>query len=494
VSKRKRKRTDADDDLEDAYMQKLEKEEARDAEKAAAERASKRQKPALAELGNAVEPDSDEDIEVDLDADSDIDEPKATDDDEDDEAATPPPKHETLQTADHEADKATRTVFLGNVSTTAITSKTARKALIKHLSSFFDKLPPTKDGQPKHKLDSIRFRSTAFSASIPKKAAFAKKDLMAATTQSTNAYAVYSSPLLSREAARRLNATVILDRHLRVDEIAHPAKIDHKRCVFVGNLHFVSDESNIQAANAEQGREHRKPAKEPADVEEGLWRTFSRHGAVESVRVIRDSATRVGKGIAYVQFANEISVEAALLDDEKKFPPMLPRKLRVSRAKAVKRNAKPGSGRPSASNASTPRAGSKVSADGKGKKSGYQRKITAEEASQIGRAGKLYGKAAAAAVTLKQKRPVSTGSNGEPVGTRGSAPRSAEVGKGIEGFKKPESFVFEGHRATAKQGTTGLRLGGKNKKGGSAGGKPKNRSAKRGASFKAGGSKRKSEK
>lgn len=477
TEKRKRKRTDADDDLEDVYLRKLETEDAKDAEKAAAERASKRLKPAVAELTGAV-PDEDgdaddDDVVVDVDSGSDIEEPKGAE--VDDDAPSPPPRHETQQSAEDAASKANRTVFLGNVSTTAITSKPARKSLLAHLKSFFPKLDKAKATDAPPKLESLRFRSTAFNTALPKKAAFAKKELMATTTTSTNAYAVYSSPAVAREAARRLNATVVLERHLRVDEVAHPAKIDHKRCVFIGNLHFVSDESAIQAANAEDGREHRKPGKEPADVEEGLWRAMGRHGKVESVRVIRDSATRVGKGIAYVQFVDENSVEAALGDEGKKFPPMLPRRLRVQRAKAVKRNAKVGSGRPGA-----PRQEGKT---------GYQRKITAEEASQMGRTGKLFGKAAAALTLKKGPRPPATGANSDAMANGRSSNR---LGKGV---RAPETFIFEGHRATAKQGTKGLKLGGKAKSGGGKKstvkkGKPTGRSAKRGAAFKAGGMKK----
>ncbi|KAM0718890.1 hypothetical protein Q7P37_005962 [Cladosporium fusiforme] len=459
--KRKRKRKDANDDLEDVYMRKLEKEEAKDAEAAAKERAAKRQKGEIADEAEE-ESDDDDGVDVRIEAESDDDMPDVDDEDEDEEeedgdaktdsktkASSPPPKHETQQ-ADTDLTKANRTVFLGNVSTAAITSKSSRRVFIAHLSSFFSDVQK-KHPEIKAKLESLRFRSTPYAAALPKKAAYAKKELMDATTKSTNAYAVYSSPVLAREAARRLNATKTLDRHLRVDEIAHPAKVDHKRCVFIGNLGFVDDESNIQAANAADGREVRKPGKQPADHEEGLWRTMSRHGEVESVRVIRDSVTRVGKGIAYVQFKDENSVEKALLDNEKKFPPMLPRKLRVSRAKAQKRNAKPGSGRPGAN--AKPAAAS-----------GYKRKVTEEELAQMGRQGKLLGKAGAAAAVKNQQ-------------------------------KDPRLFVFEGHRATNKQGNQGLKLGGKGaggkkKQGPQRQGKPTDRSAKRAAAYKAAGSKK----
>lgn len=298
-NKRKRKRKDKHEDLEDVYMQKLAKEEAKDAAKDKEARLNKRQK--------TVGEDGDE---------SDDDQPSDDEDEEaedglgaeivsasEDEGATPPPMHETLA-PDTNSDlaKSQRTVFLGNVSTIAITSKPAQKTLMNHISSFFPALDAPSKGQPQHKIESLRFRSTAYASALPKKAAFAKKELMDATTKSTNAYAVYSSQALAREAARRLNGTVVLDRHLRVDEVAHPAKTDHKRCVFVGNLGFVDDETNIDKANEEEGKGKRQGKKTPSDVEEGLWRTFATCGTVESVRVVRDSKTRVGKGIAYVQF------------------------------------------------------------------------------------------------------------------------------------------------------------------------------------------------
>lgn len=425
--KRKRKKKDADAQLEDAYMSRLVREEERDAERMAAERAAKRQKAAEEESAeddqDVEEEENDDDERMDVDVDQD-----------EDDVTSPPPKHETEQQADVDLAKANRTVFLGNVSTAAISSKSARKAFENHLKSFFDEIPVPKNGA-KHKLESIRFRSTPYASAIPKKASYAKKEIMDATTKSSNAYAVYSSLLLAREAAKRLNGTKILDRHMRVDEVSHPSKIDHHRCVFVGNLGFVDDESNIQDANEEDGREKRKRGKEPADVEEGLWRTFMKCGTVESVRVIRDSTTRVGKGIAYVQFEDENAVEAALLYNDKKFPPMLPRKLRVSRAKAQKRNVKPGSDRPF-TNKQNP--------------NGYRRKLTGQEASNMGRTGKLLGRAAAA----KARKPEQI----KPAATRDAKPWS------VEGIKAPESFIFEGHRATEKQGKSGLKLGGKHTK------------------------------
>ncbi|KAL1631406.1 Nucleolar protein 12 [Diplodia seriata] len=456
-SQRKRKRKGDVDELEDVYMRKLEKEEAREEAKRKAERGSKRQKKEdgeAAEVSGASEEDgegasSDEDVRSDgggdEDAESDSEIPQH-------ETQTSRPKDET------ELEKASRTVFLGNVSIDAISEKSAKKTLIKHMSSFLSELPENK---PPHKFDSIRFRSTPFSTFIPKKAAYATKEVMDETAHSTNAYVVYTTNQAAREAARRLNGTVVLNRHLRVDEVAHPAKTDHRRCVFVGNLSFVDDESMIQEAEAKRlGKEVRKK-KEPGDVEEGLWRTFGKVGTVESVRVIRDPKTRVGKGFAYVQFTDENAVEAALLYNDKRFPPMLPRKLRVVRAKGIKRN----------------KTNSATSTRPVSTKGVYNPKVSAEERSMQGRAAKLLGKAGAAKIK----------SAGRPEGKRDFKTREDKPANGM--FKTPEQFVFEGHRATEKQGKTGLKLGGKKGKG-KKGGKPTSRSSKRGAAWKAAGGKK----
>jgi nucleolar protein 12 len=298
---RKRKRKADEEDLEGKYMQKLAREEEKEEEERKSERRLKRQR-----LMAEQDPDMSEESE---DLNEDIDDAVSQDSSENEstEEATSErevfsdlPQHESLapSTDAVELEKATRTVFLANVSTLAISSKPAKKTLLAHMASFLSSLPASPKGKPPHKVESLRFRSTAYASSLPKKASFAKKDLMAATTKSTNAYVVYSTAYAAREAAKHLNGTLVLDRHLRVDGVAHPAKTDHRRCVFVGNLGFVDDESLLEQG----GENERKRSKIPSDVEEGLWRQFSKAGVVESVRVVRDEKTRVGKGFAYVQF------------------------------------------------------------------------------------------------------------------------------------------------------------------------------------------------
>lgn len=274
--KRKRKHRDEYDNLESNYLNRLADEE---------EPSGKRQKAE----DPAVVSDA-EDVTVEDHADSSSDDAALVH-----ESAAADPAAADLE-------KANRTVFVSNVSAEAVTSRQAKKTLLKHLSSIVDKKV-----SPPQKIESIRFRSTAFStAAIPKRAAYIKKSVMEATTKSTNAYVVYSSPSPARMAVTELNGTSVLDRHIRIDSVAHPAAVDHRRCVFVGNLGFVDDESVLNVKVDKEGKEvteKKKRTKVPMDVEEGLWRVFGKNaGKVESVRVVRDPITRVGKGFAYVQF------------------------------------------------------------------------------------------------------------------------------------------------------------------------------------------------
>ncbi|KAF7594241.1 Nucleolar protein 12 [Aspergillus hancockii] len=417
-SSRKRKRA-AGEDIEESYMRRIANEEQKEEKKRRAENA-KRQKPEGEQDDEATSTDKSEEDE--------------SSDEGVEEIAIPKHESQTGNAKSSEIDKSNRTVFLGNVSSEAIKSKSAKKTIVKHVESFLSTLP---ESTGPHKVESIRFRSTAFASGgkVPKRAAFAKRDVLDDTTPSTNAYVVFSTIQAARKAPAALNGTVVLDRHLRVDNIAHPAPVDNKRCVFVGNLDFMDHEGN-----PDDEENNKKRRKTPADVEEGLWRTFnantsgpkdqtSQRGNVESVRVVRDSVTRVSKGFAYVQFYDQNCVEEALLLDGKQFPPMLPRKLRVSRAKKMPKK-REGGGGPSGKPA---------------------------DKTLQGRAGKLFGRAGAAKV-------------------------KADASKSISG----NSLVFEGHRAK-EDGSSRMRV--KTKSRGSKG-KPKNRSSQRAAAYKASGGKK----
>jgi len=137
------------------------------------------------------------------------------------------------------------------------------------------------------------------------------------------------------------------------------------------------------------------------------------------VRVVRDAKTNVGKGFAYVQFEDPMSVDEALLLDSKKMAN--DRKLRVTRAKTIKRTQmrKP-----------DPPVSGKRSSKGK---SVYVPKLDAKAKDTVSRAHKLLGRAGAAQL-------------------------------------KSQSEVFEGLRASANTGS-GIKKGGSGKKAG----KPRSR-------------------
>lgn len=155
------------------------------------------------------------------------------------------------------------------------------------------------------------------------------------------------------------------------------------------------------------------------------------------------------------------SVETALLLNEKKFPPMLPRTLRVSRCKAPHKTAR-------AIEKKTAERTAALKASGKARK-GYVPKLTAEQQTMAGRAGKLLGHSAAAKARLSK-----TGKDGKP---RNRGERKHErPGKerGVPpGLKTPETIIFEGRRASARDAKPKdlkMKIKGKKKIGG---GKPK---------------------
>ncbi|KAL8703501.1 MAG: hypothetical protein Q9201_003311 [Fulgogasparrea decipioides] len=463
--KRRKKRKRDEDDIEGMYMQRIAEDNFKTARSGEVEGSNKRRK--LQDVGDRLAKSAGPD-----DTASEVSSLDTTERRGSGKPDMDLPQHESLTVSREtaELEKAARTIFLANVSTSTIRSKTARKTLLSHLTSFCFSLPTTDKA---HKVESLRFRSTPFASGVgPKKAAYVKKELMDSTTTSTNAYVVYSTQVAAREAVRRLNGTTVLGRHLLADSVNHPRKTDHRRCVFVGNLGFVDDESQMNTAKDGDENRKSKKRKEPSDVEEGLWRQFGKAGSVESVRVVRDATTRVGKGFAYVQFEvisirnrlltggsrrplqNENGVEKALLYNDKKFPPLLPRVLRVTRArKATKKATKPSLNKSQASN----------KADGAATNARYAPKVNPTAQSLSGRAGKLFGRAGAAQF-------------------KGQARPGGGPGKVV---KPPERMVFEGHRASRKQGR-GAKGGGSGKKQS----KPRTRSSRRGAAFKAKGGKK----
>ncbi|KAK6457124.1 uncharacterized protein RJT20DRAFT_37369 [Scheffersomyces xylosifermentans] len=257
-----------------------------------------------------------------------------------------------------ELEKAERTIFVGNVTAEVITSKPVSKKFKKFFSQY-------------GAIDSVRFRSISFEG-LPRKVAFARKNLHK-SRDTLNAYVVYKAKEDSLKAVREANASVFEDFHLRVDHVAHPAPKDNRRTIFVGNLDFE-------------------------EKEETLWKYFNGKldNDVESVRVIRDSKTNVGKGFALVQFKDTLSVNKALLLNEKPLPVEKDsnkkgRKLRITRAKS---HTKP-------SILSPNHIDNQKKTFAANKSKSLAQKLTDQQKTKLGRAKTILGKADRATVGKK---------------------------------------------------------------------------------------------
>ena len=150
-----------------------------------------------------------------------------------------------------------RTIFVGNVPVTS-SRKTLKKLFLKY-----------------GKIETVRIRSAPVSnTKTAKKVAVIKKEFHD-DRHSFNAYIVFQEKK-SCTAALQSNGEEFGGLHLRVDLATKPEP-DHKRSIFVGNLPFNTEEEEL--------RKH-----------------FEDCGDVESVRIIRDKTTGLGKGFGYILF------------------------------------------------------------------------------------------------------------------------------------------------------------------------------------------------
>ncbi len=188
-----------------------------------------------------------------------------------------------------EDTRVNRTLFVGNIP--ASCSKKHIKQLLKGYGS----------------VESIRLRSVkVIPGDVP--ASFAKRRHKHLIEGSTfNAYVVFSSNL-EAESCLSLDGTTLQGRHLKVDMVGKrdTKKYDHHKSIFIGNLSFSADEEKLRAA-------------------------FSICGDINSVRIVRDSRSGVGKGFGYVTFMESMGVMFALQQNKK--IKLDGRTLRVSKSK-----------------------------------------------------------------------------------------------------------------------------------------------------------------
>lgn len=177
---------------------------------------------------------------------------------------------------DNHADdpRLNRTLFVGNVPV-----DTKPKEITRVFTEFGE-------------VESVRMRS--FGASdpkLPKRAAFATKSFH--TERDTcNAYVVFEE-LDAANKALSYNGKQINGRTVRVDLAGNGTSHDNTRSVFVGNLSFTVKDEEVRALFADCN--------------------------VESVRLVRDKASGIGKGFGFVLLKDSSSVRKALTFDKSMF-------------------------------------------------------------------------------------------------------------------------------------------------------------------------------
>jgi len=201
-------------------------------------------------------------------------------------------KAEDSKERKEDPEKEARTVFVGNLPVTC------KKQELKKVFGDFGKI------------EAIRFRCAARpDLKTTKKVAVIKGKFH---EQSSNiaAYVRFAEEEMAVKATA-FNGSLIEGHAVRVDLAAAARSHDNKRAVFLGNLDFKVQEDEVRAL-------------------------FAKCGEVESVRLVRDASTGIGKGFGYVNFAAIESVELALRMANQEVGG---RKIRVNRAV---RKAKPG--------------------------------------------------------------------------------------------------------------------------------------------------------
>jgi len=194
-------------------------------------------------------------------------------------------KHEDSKPRKIDPETEARTVFVGNLP-----SSVKKQTVLK----LFSKLG---------KVETVRFRSAARPDLKTTKKVAVIKQKFHDERSNINAY-VRMSTIEEAEAACSLNNSILDTHTIRVDMALKDKIHDNKKSVFLGNLDFKCHEEDVR-------------------------KLFSKCGEIEGIRLVRDSATGIGKGFGYVNFSSEDSVGLAIRLNNQEISG---RKIRVSRA------------------------------------------------------------------------------------------------------------------------------------------------------------------
>ncbi|KAI0029263.1 hypothetical protein K488DRAFT_56756, partial [Vararia minispora EC-137] len=288
-----------------------------------------------------------------------------------------------------------RTIFIGNVHADVVKSKTAQKQLKRHILSFVPSAniesvrfrsvafqapttsstanAPKPEGRVHERERAATWREKAkdkdgeeagkpaqrLSAGEKKRIAFIKHEIHA-QADAVHAYIVFAHAdpaskqaanvldpqVVAREVVEKADGSIFMGRTLRVDSVSKTVeeKGDPRRTVFVGNLDFASQEEDLRVffegvVSAERGppgadedEESDEENEESEDKEvnkETKPKTW-----VTRVRIVRDKDTLLGKGFAYVEFADRECVDELLAMEEGQLK-FAKRKLRLQHCKTL---------------------------------------------------------------------------------------------------------------------------------------------------------------
>lgn len=152
-------------------------------------------------------------------------------------------------------------------------------------------------------VESVRLRSPPVAdPTALKKVSVIQKDFHSSRSN-INAYVRFAKAATVEKALKANNHLWNGTHHIRVDRVTAKVEYDPKKAIFIGNLPFDAEEEQIR------------------DI-------FVDCGNIVSVRIVRDRRTNVGKGFAYVNFADRHSVQLALAKNASQLGK---RKIRVQR-------------------------------------------------------------------------------------------------------------------------------------------------------------------
>ncbi|KAL3286895.1 hypothetical protein HHI36_001382 [Cryptolaemus montrouzieri] len=190
-------------------------------------------------------------------------------------------------------EEMSRTVFVGNVPLNANKSRMKR---------FFMKYG---------KVESVRFRCPPIkNMNTPKKISVIKGEFHP-ERKSWISYVKFETEGDAKKALSA-NGEIFKEHHIRVALCKSVDKPDESKAIFIGNLPLKAEDDQ-------------------------LWQAFECCGKIESVRIVRDRNTGIGKGFAFVNFCSSDSVQLALEMENVKIDN---KELRIQacNAKAAKKN------------------------------------------------------------------------------------------------------------------------------------------------------------